>query len=617
VPDYLAASSSGSAGGATPNDRAALAACEETLRKARRLWRCMMSNSEYCEYDNDDNNDAQSSGSAIGGGSSATSTRSGRVLKWTFDAVLKYMALHRDASYRWIEERFDCVLVDEAQDTQQVLLGWYRGFWRLPVYFVGDMHQAIYGFTGCRNAMEQFVQLDDTRVFHLTQSFRFGQNLARLATLLLRSAGMLGGGGDDADVAGGSGGGGGAVRGRKDMHCTILAAYSNELALQKYVSAQLVRPTSSGGSRGTDGGNGSARVAITYISRSNAVALDRAFEARHYGRRVRILGCLHQQVVDAGKLAQTRFRRILPGGALMTTTLSKRPKMATNSGISGASGGGRGGGDSDEEEEDNDDEDDDGGEPLMFALRELEKRVIAARKSKTRLVSDHEKSELAAMQIIKKFGSAPTLFLAQTLAESDDEADVIVGTAHSTKGLEFDIVVLADDFYPLSIMRRFFAKIGDAAIVRRDGSGGGTQAVGVGGSGGEERRRVLSRADEKHYLRLAEADEMSLEAVRVARRLIPSMAEPSDAIIGHNNNNNDHSLSTVQKMREEIHLYYVAMTRARHALILNQSLNDFYGRKVVEPMPTMMPTAMPTAVIDSAKPVPASTTTASHDDNEE
>jgi superfamily I DNA/RNA helicase len=506
----------------------------DVMRSARRIWRCMINNTECqdCSVP--------------------------RIPRWTFDAVLKYMALQRDASHRWLEERFDCVLVDEAQDTQQVLVGWYRELVRLPVYFVGDMHQAIYGFTGCRNAMEQFVQLDNTRVFHLTQSFRFGANLARLATTLLRSAGMLPppssfssnrdlssiGGGASQPVHNG-------LRGRDDMHCVILAARSNELTLQSYLQST----------------HGRLCIPITYISRSNSTALDHAFDTAHSRRRVRILGALHEQVVGAGQLVQTRFRHILPGGALSIRPLLKRKRTSTMSSAESDDH------DDDDEQsipEQDDQEDDDGRgqEPLLYALKQLEAKIMAARRGGINApqITDAEKHELDAMRIIKKYGSAAVrTMIDAALVESDEDADVIVGTAHSTKGLEFDLVVLGDDFYPLSIMRRFFSSIGERASPS-----------------------ALSRAEQKYYLRVAEANESDSEVVKNAQKWIQSREEPIDAIASDRDALTavgGGPLTVVQKMHEEVHLYYVALTRARHALILNKSLDKFYGRNIVEPMP--------------------------------
>ncbi|KAJ8046641.1 F-box DNA helicase 1 [Holothuria leucospilota] len=74
-----------------------------------------------------------------------------------------------------------CLLIDEAQDLtpaqQDVLLSQ-----PLPKILVGDPHQQIYSFRGATNAMDA-IQAD--KVYHLTQSFRFGSEIAFMANCVL------------------------------------------------------------------------------------------------------------------------------------------------------------------------------------------------------------------------------------------------------------------------------------------------------------------------------------------------------------------------------------------------------------------------------------------------
>jgi len=77
------------------------------------------------------------------------------------------------------------VLLDEAQDTNQVVLGLLQ---RQPcqIVYVGDRYQQIYEWRGAVNAMEQLVGCDEAS---LTQSFRFGAPIARAASLVLNMLG--------------------------------------------------------------------------------------------------------------------------------------------------------------------------------------------------------------------------------------------------------------------------------------------------------------------------------------------------------------------------------------------------------------------------------------------
>jgi hypothetical protein len=77
------------------------------------------------------------------------------------------------------------VLLDEAQDTNQVVLGVLQKQ-NSQIVYVGDRHQQIYEWRGAVNAMEQVAGCDETS---LTQSFRFGEPIAAAASRVLRTLG--------------------------------------------------------------------------------------------------------------------------------------------------------------------------------------------------------------------------------------------------------------------------------------------------------------------------------------------------------------------------------------------------------------------------------------------
>jgi F-box protein, helicase, 18 len=81
----------------------------------------------------------------------------------------------------------DTVLLDEAQDTNPVTAE-FVSFQRtegMAVVLVGDKHQSIYRFRGATNFVERALQIDEARVYALTQSFRFAQPIADLASDIL------------------------------------------------------------------------------------------------------------------------------------------------------------------------------------------------------------------------------------------------------------------------------------------------------------------------------------------------------------------------------------------------------------------------------------------------
>lgn len=89
-----------------------------------------------------------------------------------------YLKLYQVAGRRL---PYDLILFDEAQDTNPVTQAIVNQQQAKKVY-VGDRHQAIYGFRGASNAME-LIPSDET--FYLTGSFRFGNEVAEVANRIL------------------------------------------------------------------------------------------------------------------------------------------------------------------------------------------------------------------------------------------------------------------------------------------------------------------------------------------------------------------------------------------------------------------------------------------------
>lgn len=87
---------------------------------------------------------------------------------------------------------YDCILLDEAQDinpvTTSLVFSQTRedipGHTPASLILVGDNHQQIYSFRGARDSLKHF-DADKTR--YLTQSFRFDNNVARVANMVLNT----------------------------------------------------------------------------------------------------------------------------------------------------------------------------------------------------------------------------------------------------------------------------------------------------------------------------------------------------------------------------------------------------------------------------------------------
>lgn len=81
------------------------------------------------------------------------------------------------------------VMIDEAQDTFPVILGWLKRQYHTQLVVVGDPAQAINGWTGAVNAMDKFG--DKFTELTLTQSFRFGPAIAEEANKWLSLLGSF------------------------------------------------------------------------------------------------------------------------------------------------------------------------------------------------------------------------------------------------------------------------------------------------------------------------------------------------------------------------------------------------------------------------------------------
>ena len=99
-------------------------------------------------------------------------------MAFTHDVYLKAFQLRGK-----IEERFRYLIIDEAQDLNPVLIAIAKQS-GLPCLVIGDPKQSIYRFRGAEQAMDYF----EGPTFPLTQSFRFGQNVATVANFILKQS---------------------------------------------------------------------------------------------------------------------------------------------------------------------------------------------------------------------------------------------------------------------------------------------------------------------------------------------------------------------------------------------------------------------------------------------
>lgn len=91
----------------------------------------------------------------------------------THDVYLKIYQLSKPKI-----KQYHCIMVDEAQDCNAAMLDIVLSQ-NVPVILVGDPHQQIYAFRGSKNAL---TEVKSTRTYYLTKSFRFGPEIAYIAS---------------------------------------------------------------------------------------------------------------------------------------------------------------------------------------------------------------------------------------------------------------------------------------------------------------------------------------------------------------------------------------------------------------------------------------------------
>lgn len=96
----------------------------------------------------------------------------------THDFYLKYYQLEK---YKRLEEKYDFILLDEAQDTNEIMLDIFLNN-DCKKIFVGDTFQSIYGFNDSINAFEI---VETNHHLSLSQSFRCKQEILDYASFFL------------------------------------------------------------------------------------------------------------------------------------------------------------------------------------------------------------------------------------------------------------------------------------------------------------------------------------------------------------------------------------------------------------------------------------------------
>lgn len=228
----------------------------------------------------------------------------------------------------------DFILLDEAQDTNPVVLGVLREQ-DCQVIYVGDKHQQIYEWRGAVNAMEL---IETPRQTSLTKSFRFGPEIAAAASKILTRLG------EESEIEGNP-------------------------ALRSYLSAEGCR---------------------AILARTNASVISTVIEKLSQDYTVHVVG----GVVEIVRMLQAV-------GELKQGNPSDLPDFFGFSNWA---------------------------EVVEFAKSE-------------------DGKELATfVNLVEQFGERRLIATLKNTVDNEQEADVVVSTAHKAKGREWNTVELVDDF---------------------------------------------------------------------------------------------------------------------------------------------------------------------------
>ena len=81
-----------------------------------------------------------------------------------------------------LSKKFDCVMIDEAQDSNEMVFDMMLNMGTKGIVIVGDQFQAMYQFRKAKNIMSM---LEDAKEYKLTTSFRVSQAIANISNILL------------------------------------------------------------------------------------------------------------------------------------------------------------------------------------------------------------------------------------------------------------------------------------------------------------------------------------------------------------------------------------------------------------------------------------------------
>ncbi|XP_020508172.2 F-box DNA helicase 1 [Labrus bergylta] len=290
----------------------------------------------------------------------------------THDGYLKLWQL-RDPKPK-LSNRYDVIFIDEAQDCTPAIMDVLLSQ-RCGKILVGDPHQQIYTFKGAVNALQV---VDHTHIYYLTQSFRFGAEIAYVGATILRVCKNV-----QKILVGGR---------QKGGVCDKTAEEAAEAIMQGVSQCP-------------------GKTAI--LSRCNITVFNEAVRLLDANRTCQLHFVGGVQSIGLSKIMD--IWQLNEGDAVAKYMQGSKTRIIRD--------------------------------PLIRAFAKKNNAGFGALKKYALQTEDRELD--AKLSIVEKYKSRiPELVarLEQCNVDDFNQADFILGTVHKAKGLEFDTVMVTDDF---------------------------------------------------------------------------------------------------------------------------------------------------------------------------
>jgi len=112
--------------------------------------------------------------------------KSSKTIPWSF--LSKFAAINVSKDKDFLSKKYQCLLLDEAQDTSQSIYTFISNQTNIKKIIVGDSHQNIFGFLNTENVLEKF----NFPKLNLSSSRRYTQDVANYAMRILDQKNRVG-----------------------------------------------------------------------------------------------------------------------------------------------------------------------------------------------------------------------------------------------------------------------------------------------------------------------------------------------------------------------------------------------------------------------------------------